>query len=40
MQRRTGFETAVTLPARHGYLTVVALDAAGRELGSSTPVPV
>src|SRR5262249_14266581 len=26
---RTGFETAITLPAATGYLTVVALDAAG-----------
>jgi hypothetical protein len=39
-QRRTGFETAITLPATTGYLVAVALDAAGRELGATTPVPV
>jgi hypothetical protein len=39
-QRRTGFETAITLPARTGYLVAVALDGSGRELGATTPVPV
>jgi hypothetical protein len=38
--QRTGFETAITLPARTGFLVAVALDAAGRELGATTPVPV
>jgi hypothetical protein len=36
---RLGFETAVTLPAEKGYVAVAALDAAGKRLGSSHPVP-
>ena len=33
--RRTGFETAVRLGSRKGYLTLTALDAAGKVLGTS-----
>ncbi len=39
-QRRTGFETAITLPATSGYVTVVALDASGKRLGAAVPVVV
>ena len=37
---RSGFETAITLPAGISarYLAVEALDASGRSLGVSTPV--
>lgn len=34
---RTGFETAVPVPAAAGRLTVAALDAHGRELGATRP---
>ncbi len=37
--RRTGFETAITVPAV-AYVAVAALDAAGRELGVSRPLAV
>ena len=33
--RRTGFETAVRLGIRWGYLALTALDASGKELGTS-----
>jgi hypothetical protein len=32
---RTGFETAIPLPATAGYLAVTALDATGKALGTS-----
>ena len=35
---RTGFETAITVPAPSGYLSVVALDAAGKRLGAAEPI--
>jgi Arylsulfotransferase (ASST) len=38
--RRAGFETAITVPAAGGYLTVAALDASGRRLGLATPIPI
>lgn len=37
---RTGFETAITLPATSGYVSVVALDSAGKALGTALPVAV
>lgn len=36
--RRTGFETAIPLPATSGFLSVIALDAASKPLGATTPV--
>ena len=35
---RTGFETAIHVAARGGYVDAIALDASGRELGRSQPV--
>ncbi len=37
---RTGFETAITVPATHGYVTAAALDAKGRSLGVAPPLAV
>jgi hypothetical protein len=37
---RTGFETAITVPLVHGYVTAVALDAHGRRLGAAIPIAV
>lgn len=37
---RSGFETAITVPAVSGYATAVALDAEGRPLGAAVPAPV
>jgi hypothetical protein len=37
---RTGFETAITLPATSGYVSVVALDSTGKPLGTALPVAV
>lgn len=37
---RTGFETAIAVPAATGYVSVIALDAKGKELGASLPVAV
>jgi hypothetical protein len=34
-RRRTGFETAIALPATSGYLSVVALDVSGKRLAAS-----
>lgn len=39
-RRRTGFETAIPLPATIGYVSVVALDAKGKPLGATVPVAV
>jgi hypothetical protein len=39
-RRRTGFETAIDVGARSGYVAATALDAAGRALGSSHPVRI
>jgi Arylsulfotransferase (ASST) len=39
-RRRTGFETAITLPATTGYVSGVALDAKGNKLGAAIPVAV
>jgi hypothetical protein len=39
-QNRAGFETAITVPATHGYVSVVALDGRGKRLGAATPVTV
>jgi arylsulfotransferase ASST len=36
--RRHGFETAMTLPATSGYLSVVAVDASRRHLGAAAPI--
>lgn len=38
--RRHGFETAMTMPATGGYVSVAAVDAAGRQLGAAQPIPV
>jgi Arylsulfotransferase (ASST) len=35
---RTGFETAITVPATRGYVTAAAFDARGRRLGAAAPV--
>jgi Arylsulfotransferase (ASST) len=35
---RTGFETAITVPAAHGYVTAAAFDREGRRLGAAAPV--
>jgi len=37
---RTGFETALTVSGTGGPVSVVALDAAGRRLGASAPIPL
>ena len=37
---RTGFETAITLPAGTGYVSAVALDKAGKRLGAAAPVAI
>jgi hypothetical protein len=37
---RTGFETAITVPAVTGFASAVALDDKGRRLGASTPIAV
>jgi Arylsulfotransferase (ASST) len=37
-RRRTGFETAIVIPAVTGYVSVVALDAGGKALRSAAPV--
>ena len=36
-KRRTGFETAIVLPSKTGYIAVVALDAHGKQLRASAP---
>ena len=36
-QRRTGFETAIALPVTSGYVSVVALDALGKQLRAAAP---
>jgi hypothetical protein len=38
--RRTGFETAITLPESGGYLSVIALDASSRPLVATRPVAI
>jgi arylsulfotransferase ASST len=38
--RRHGFETAMTMPSAGGYLSVVAVGAAGQHLGSAQPIPL
>ena len=38
--RRHGFETAMTMPSASGYVSVAAVDAAGRQLGATAPIPV
>ncbi len=37
-RQRTGFETAINIPATHDYISVVALDATGRQLGKTPPL--
>jgi hypothetical protein len=37
---RTGFETAITVPATTGFVAVAALDAKGKQLGVSLPLQV
>ena len=37
---RSGFETAITMPATSGYLSVVGLDASGDRLGIASPIPI
>jgi Arylsulfotransferase (ASST) len=37
---RSGFETAITMPAASGYASVVALDASGKRLGAASPIAV
>jgi hypothetical protein len=37
---RNGFETAITMSATSGFLSVVALDASADRLGMATPIPV
>ena len=39
-RRRTGFETAIGIPAMSGYVSVVALDVHGRALRSAAPTAV
>jgi hypothetical protein len=39
-QRRTGFETAILLPVTSGYVSVVALDAQGKQLRAAAPTPI
>ena len=39
-QRRTGFETAISLPVTSGYVSVVALDAHGKQLRAAAPTPL
>jgi hypothetical protein len=39
-QRRTGFETAIALPVTSGVVSVVALDAHGKQLRAATPTPI
>ena len=36
-QRHTGFETAIALPVTSGYVSVVALDALGKQLRAAAP---
>lgn len=38
--RRTGFETAILLPATSGYVSVVALDKHGKQLRAAAPTPI
>jgi hypothetical protein len=38
--RRTGFETAISIPATSGYVSVVALDAHGKQLRAAAPTPI
>ena len=38
--RRTGFETAIPLPVKTGYVSVIALDAHGKHLGSAAPTAI
>ena len=38
--QRTGFETAITIPAASGYISVIALDEAGKQLGKTAPIPI
>ena len=37
---RSGFETAIALPASQGYATVTALDAGGTALGTSSAIAI
>ena len=37
---RDGFETAITVPAAGGYVSVAAFDAAGKRLGAASPIAV
>lgn len=39
-QRRTGFETAIALPVTSGYVSVVALDAHGKQLRAAAPTAI
>jgi hypothetical protein len=39
-QRRTGFETAISLPVTSGYVSVVALDAHGKQLRAAAPTAI
>ena len=39
-QRRTGFETAISLPATSGYVSVIALDKHGKQLRAAVPTPI
>ena len=36
----SGFESSATLPRKHAYVAVQALDSAGRVIGTSAPVKV
>jgi hypothetical protein len=38
--RRTGFETAITVPAMNGYVSVIALDAHKKQVRSAAATPV
>jgi hypothetical protein len=38
--RRAGFETAVALPVKTGYVSVVALDAHGKHLRAAAPTAI
>ena len=38
--RRTGFETAIPLPVKTGYVSVVALDAHGKHLRAAAPTAI
>jgi hypothetical protein len=38
--RRTGFETAIPLPVTGGYVSVIALDAHGKQLRAAAPTAI